>query len=609
MRWLALSVWLVASASGSAQTYTWTTIAGSLAGTFGNADGTNNDATFYGPAGLHQDSTGTLYEVDRSGQIIRRLQRSGTNWITTTLAGSPFLGDFGSVNGTNRTARFNDPAGVIADTNGDLYVSESYHATIRRIRPVGTNWVVSTLAGAFHVYGRADGTNTAARFTYPTGMAFDASNGFYVVDTTNNTFRLLTPAGTNWVTTTVFGMPYPPGTPLFTPGGNADGTNFQAQFFYPSGITVDKNNGTLYVVDTYNNSVRKIVRTDTNWVTSTIAGSGSFLIAGSVDGTNRAALFNNPVGVAVDTDGALYIADSANHTIRKMTPVGTNWVTTTIGGLALSTGLTDGTNSAARFNGPSGITVDNNKTIHICDANNHVIREGVLLAPPAITVQPQPLAVTNGLPASFAVVATGTAPLFYQWQLAGLNLPEAGNITGATNATLSLSTTTTNDAGNYAVIVSNAWGSVTSSVAALTIILPPLDSVGDGVTDAWRAQYFGFVDPTGTTTNFQSCAACDYDGTGQNNLFKFLAGLDPTNSASVFRIRSVVISGADLQINWQAGGGRTNVIESTAVLGSGFPNSSTNFIVPGSGDVTSSYLDVGRATNPPPRYYRVRFVP
>lgn len=515
----------------SAQTYSWTTIAGSTSGTPGFADGTNNNAAFYGPLGMAQDQFGTLYVVDHSNQTLRAIQSVGTNWITSTLAGQVSI--FGSHNGTNSQAQFNDPADVIVNTNGTLYVSELYAADIRQVQPVGTNWVVTTLAGVYHTYGSADGTNTAALFVSPTGMAFDASNEFYVADTTNSTIRLIASAGSNWVTTTVMGMPYPPGTPFPTLGADVDGTNGAAQFFYPSGVAVDTNNGHIYIVDTYNNSVRMAIRTGTNWVTSTIAGSGSFFSPGSSDGTNQNARFDSPVDIIVDNAGNLYVADSGNNTIRKITPAGSNWVTTTIGGIAQTRGLVDGLGANARFNNPSGITVDKNGTIHVVDSVNNVIREGVLLMAPSISSQPPDLSVTNGSSAGFNVTAAGSSPLFYQWRNAGTNLTDGGNISGSLTTNLLLSTTTTNNAGGYAVIVSNTWGSVTSRVANLTIIVPNPDSVGDGITDAWRAQYFG---GSGTTTNSSSCATCDADHTGQNNKFKYIAGLDPTNSTSIFQL-------------------------------------------------------------------------
>ena len=135
------------------------------------------------------------------------------------------------------------------------------------------------------------------------------------------------------------------------------------------------------------------------------------------------------------------------------------------------------------------------------------------------------------------------------------------------------------------------------------------DSVGDGIPDWWRAQYFPHVDPSGKTTNYLSCATCDADGTGQNNLFKYLAGLNPTNSASMFRILSIAPNGSDLNVTWQTAGGKTNSLQATGSMGIGYTNVSPNLIIQGTGDTTMNWLDPGAYTNQPSRFYRIQLVP
>src|SRR5262249_29728431 len=154
----------------------------------------------------------------------------------------------------------------------------------------------------------------------------------------------VTPVGTNWVTTTIAG--------LADHTGSVDGTNKVARFFYPAGVAVDAG-GNVYVADSENNTIRKLKLYGTNWVTSTLAGSA--MVYGDNDGTNNNSRFNIPNGLAIDAATNLYVADTSNDTIRKLTPIGTNWVSSTIGGLTSNRGITDGTNSAARFWGPAGI--------------------------------------------------------------------------------------------------------------------------------------------------------------------------------------------------------------------------------------------------------------
>jgi len=133
------------------------------------------------------------------------------------------------------------------------------------------------------------------------------------------------------------------------------------------------------------------------------------------------------------------------------------------------------------------------------------------------------------------------------------------------------------------------------------------DSVGDGIPDWWRAEYFGGV---GTSTNTVSCAACDPDGDGMNNLQEYLTGTDPTNSASYFHITSVVQSNNNVLVTWMTGIGITNVLQvSSGAAGSYTTNFTDIFTVTNTVGTITNYLDVGAATNRPARYYRVRLGP
>ena len=144
--------------------------------------------------------------------------------------------------------------------------------------------------------------------------------------------------------------------------------------------------GNLFVADQDNNEIRKMTPSGTNWIVTTIAGHGPFK-SGSTDGTTT-ALFNGPADVAVDTNDNLFVTDQVNDTIRKITPTGTNWMTTTIGGQVQTDGTNNGAGTNALFFLPYGLTVDCKGSVFVADMNNNTIRIGY--PPPAIlTVAPQ----------------------------------------------------------------------------------------------------------------------------------------------------------------------------------------------------------------------------
>ncbi len=367
-QYIALSALLLATGSALGQTsavYTWRNLAGQP-GIWSSADGTNSAACFHYPYSLTMDASGNLFVADTYNYTIRKVTPAGSDWVVTTLAG--LGGNLGSADGTNSDARFFSPAGLTVDNVGNLFVTDLVNSTIRKVTRVGTNWVVTTIAGSVGNVGSADGTNSAARFNYPEGVALDAQGNLFVVDKKNHTIRKVTLVGTNWVVTTLAGSA--------GQSGSADGTNSAARFYFPIGVAVDSV-GNLFVSDSYNETIRKVTPVGTNWVVTTVAGSAHNV--GSADGTNGAARFYSPSGVAVDGAGNLFVADEINHTIRKITLVGTNWVVTTVGGSARIDGTDDGTGAAARFRQPLGIAVDSAGILYVADTINSRISRGLPL--------------------------------------------------------------------------------------------------------------------------------------------------------------------------------------------------------------------------------------
>jgi len=159
--------------------YTFTTLAGNAG--YGSADGLGSAARFSSPQGMAVDNTGNIYLADSSNHTIRKLTPGG---VVTTLAG--LAGIYGSADGKGSTARFNNPYGVAVDGAGNVYVSDAYNDTIRKVTAEG---VATTLAGVVGSRGSADGTGSEARFYSPSGVAVDNAGNIYVADAGNNTIR------------------------------------------------------------------------------------------------------------------------------------------------------------------------------------------------------------------------------------------------------------------------------------------------------------------------------------------------------------------------------------------------------------------------------------
>jgi hypothetical protein len=322
------------------------TLAGQ-AGVGGYDDGPANQALFRLPNSVAADSAGNLYVADTANDTIRKISPDGT---VSALAGVPE--SHGSTDGPGDAARFWGPSGVAVDQAGNVYVADSGNNTIRKITPAG---MVGTLAGLAGHPGGNDGIGAQARFRNPWGVAVDPGGNVLVADLSNHTIRKITPAG---VVTTVAGVA--------GQTGGADGPADEARFNGPSAVAVDAA-GNIFVANSGGDTIREIA---TNGLTSTLAGLPGH--ADSTDGDANNARFSNPGGLAVDGRGNIYVADAGNNTIRKISPAGG---VTTLAGRAGTTGSTDGAGPAARFNNPGGVAVDRAGNVYVADTDNHTIRK------------------------------------------------------------------------------------------------------------------------------------------------------------------------------------------------------------------------------------------
>lgn len=345
------------------QTYTFTTIAGSP-GQSGSADGTNTNARFYNPSSLCLDTSGNLYVADALNHTIRKLTRSGSNWVVSTIAG--LARQSGTADGTNSEARFNKPRGLVWDNSGGLLIADTGNSTLRAATYDGTNWFVTTLAGTAGTAGFLDGTSTNTLFNQPRGVATAPGNVF-LADGNNNVIRQVVPAGDQSSVALIAGFP--------GPGGFVDGLGTAAGFGAPHALCAE-DEATIYVSDSGNNGIRQMKQTPEGWMVTTIAGVLN-APADSVDGEGSAARFFYPMGIARDRTGNLHVADQGNHTIRLLVPTNGSWFVSTLAGRALQAGTNDGVGLDARFNKPWGVAVDSGGVLYVADHSNHTIRMGV----------------------------------------------------------------------------------------------------------------------------------------------------------------------------------------------------------------------------------------
>jgi sugar lactone lactonase YvrE len=439
---------LVVDGVGAGSVYTapyyFSTLAGN--GTSGTANGTGSAAQFSSPNGIAVDLAGNVFVSDTSRHTIRRITPNG---VVSTLAGSPNV--TGTADGIGSTARFSTPRGLAIDHNGNLFVADSGNCAIRKINV--SSGMVTTFAGSIGIPGSDEGTGTAASFGEVWGVAIDSAGYLYVADRGNRTIRKITPAG---AVTTLAGLA---GT-----GGSEDGLGSAARFGFPSALAVDAR-GDIFVTDQTNCTIRKITAAG---LVSTFAGKAGE--QGTADGTGTAARFKLPGGIVIDPNGTLFVSDSENFTIRKITSSG---VVTTIAGLVGITGFTDGLGDDARFNEQAGLAIDRAGNIYVADRSNHAIRRSVF--PPLFVTQPASQTAAAGANAIFTANVSSDVTLTLQWHRNGTA------ISGATTATLTLSNAQASDAGNYSLRATNIAGATTSNVATLSVTAatggnPPLIS-------------------------------------------------------------------------------------------------------------------------------------
>ena len=539
----------------------------------------------------------------------------------TTLAGWPESS--GSADGTGWAARFAYPGSCRVDSSGNVFVADSYNNTVRKVTAAG---VVTTVAGIAGQSGSTDGPVASALFNATSGVAFDTQGNLYVADDGNYVIRKVSTSG---VVSTLAGAA---GT-----SGHVDGTGTGAEFTDPQNVAFDPTSGNLFVADGKGNTIRMVTLAG---VVSTLAGSGT---AGSADGTGAAAQFNFPTGVAVDGSGNVYVGDTTNDTVRKITPAG---VVTTIAGVAGQAGGGEG--AGAKLNLPAGLTVDGYGNVFVADSGSYTVREvgvsnsvytvagqagkaenvdglptqakfsqigditvdasGVLYvsdifnstlrrvvpgAPPApqFITEPQGQVVAAGSSVTLTTQISGTGPITYQWSLNG------AAIAGATGPSYTIPSFGSANVGAYEVAVTTPGGTITSSAANLSGAASPVftqqpsgQTVAEGSTVVFSALASG-----GPAYQWSLNGAPLTDGTSGSTTISGSAGPTLVITASTeanagsYTCAASSASGtttsstAALQVVASANPGRLTDISCRAPVGTGGGVLITGFVIGGQG--------------------------
>jgi sugar lactone lactonase YvrE len=328
-----------------------TTAAGTTAG-FSGDNGAATAAQLNQPSGVAVDSAGNIYIADQLNHRLRKI--IAASGIITTVAGT--TGGFSGDNGPATTAKLSNPSGVALDTAGNLYLAEYGNHRIRKIiTPTG---IITTVAGSTAGFSGDNGVATAAKLNQPSGVAVDAAGNIYIADSNNNRIRkVITPTG---VITTVAGS---------TAGFSGDnGLATSAQFNKPVRVILD-GAGNLYIADQNNHRIRKVIIA-TGIITTVVGTTQGF---SGDNGVATAAKLSLPSGLAFDSAGDLYIADTGNSRIRKVMMA--TGIITTVAGTTLGFSGDNGPAILAQFNVPSDVVFDGSGNLYIADQNNHRIRK------------------------------------------------------------------------------------------------------------------------------------------------------------------------------------------------------------------------------------------
>jgi uncharacterized protein (TIGR03437 family) len=500
---LAVGLCLLSSAAAFGQQYTITTLAGN--GADGFLDGSDlKAAQFSTPNSLTVDSKGAVYVADTGGSRVRLISGGSVS----TIAGTGTAGYSG--NGASATAAtIWSPAGIAVGSDGAVYIAETTNSVIRKISGGNINLYAGNGQGAG--YSGDNGQANVAQISLPTGLTFDAAGNLYIADSGNNLIRRVDKSGN--ITSYVGGTGPTAGSLL-----------------NPTGICFDSA-GVLYITDSGHRTIVKFSPSQNNGRVSPVAGIGTPGFSGD-GGLATKAQLNNPVGLAIDSAGNLYVADANNHRIREITTDG--YIYTIAGNGTIGYNGDGGSGSAAALNFPRGVAIGPDGRVYIADTGNSVIR--VLAAAAGGGVTNAGSFASRVSPGALAsIFGAGFGNLTQQGDL-GLITNALPTVLGGVSVTVNGTTapllfvspsqinfqipwkTTANSAGNAVVSVLVNGGSVTVAQAPLQTAAPGLFT--NGAAAIVQNQDFNVNDS-------------DHPAAAGSTIVAYLTGSGPVSPASV----------------------------------------------------------------------------
>jgi len=362
-------------------------VAGKGVSGYSGDNGPATSAKLYGPNAVAVDANGVMYIADTENSVVRKVDIYGN---ITTIAGNGTSGYYGD-NGPATKAMIYLAYGVSLDAAGNVYIADNLNYVIRKVNMV--SGIITTVAGnGGHGYSGDGGLAIHASLFEPQAVFIDSVGNMYIADTGNSVIRMVNTTG---YIKTVAGN----GNNDYTGDG---GQAKKAALYNPFGVSVDSN-GNIYIADTFNNRVRKV---NGSGIITTIAGNGSNLYTGNGGPANQSTV-DSPGGTFADSYGNVYIADSNNCVIRLIN-ASTGIISTVVGNGGCGYTGNGGLATKAQLAFPGGVFVTPDGVIYVADSNNNVIQKVSYTLPPTGTGSTSGSATTA---TGSATTATGSTTL------------------------------------------------------------------------------------------------------------------------------------------------------------------------------------------------------